>query len=272
MLVLGWLAVSSRAFLCDTFTRNREEPALPKHKYPGILIAVEGIDGSGKTTQVSLLAQSLRDAGIPVVTSKEPTDGPWGARIRASAQSGRMSLEDELHAFIQDRTHHVSTLIEPALADGAVVILDRYYFSSIAYQGSRGANPQSIRTIMEERFPIPDAVFLLDLDPRLSLYRIADLRGDQPNLFENLGGLTEAREIFLSLGNSVISRVDGSSPIPDVHKQILSKFIDGPLKAKRCSKDYGCDDPYHCSFRQSNTCVWWSLSRLIQVASQPQAV
>src|SRR5271166_6015958 len=81
----------------------------------------------------------------------------------------------------KDRTEHVEKLIGPALDAGKIVILDRYFYSSIAYQGSRGANVAEVKEIMESRFPIPDAVFLLDIDPILSVHRIAHSRQEEPN-------------------------------------------------------------------------------------------
>ncbi len=109
----------------------------------GILIVFDGIDGGGKTTQAKLLADILTAAGETVVLSKEPTDGPWGKQLRASATTGRMSLADELHAFTEDRKQHVTNLIAPALARGEIVILDRYFYSTIAYQGARGTVPHA---------------------------------------------------------------------------------------------------------------------------------
>ena len=102
----------------------------------GTLIAMEGIDGAGKTTQVDLLVEFLRSAGVRVVRSKEPTDGPWGKKIRHSAANGRMTLEQEIEAFVDDRKEHVQNVIAPALNDGQTVVLDRYFYSTIAYQGS----------------------------------------------------------------------------------------------------------------------------------------
>src|SRR5262245_42547095 len=97
-------------------------------KQPGILIVVEGIDGAGKSTQVRRIAEALRAVGETVVQSREPTDGPWGRKIRESAVSGRMSLADELHAFVEDRREHVAGVIRPALDRGEIVVLDRYYY------------------------------------------------------------------------------------------------------------------------------------------------
>src|SRR5947207_8330328 len=88
----------------------------------GYLIVVEGIDGAGKSTQVRRLAETLRDAGFAVTCSREPTDGPWGRKIRASAAAERMSLDDELHAFIDDRKEHVAQVIRPALERGEIVV------------------------------------------------------------------------------------------------------------------------------------------------------
>lgn len=90
-----------------------------------------------------------------------------------SASSGRISPAEELETFIKDRTEHVNSLVQPSLNGGRIVILDRYYYSSMAYQGCRGANVGEIRTLMESRFPIPDAVFILDIEPAIGIYRIA---------------------------------------------------------------------------------------------------
>jgi dTMP kinase len=103
-----------------------------------ILIAIEGIDGAGKTTQVQMLREALERIGEHPVASKEPTNGRWGKLIKESATTGRLSIEDELNAFLHDRTEHVDSLVSPELNKGGIVILDRYFYSSIAYQGSRG--------------------------------------------------------------------------------------------------------------------------------------
>ena len=103
----------------------------------GLLIAFDGIDGASKTTQVALLADFLASKG-ETIRSKEPTDGKWGQIIRNAAANGRLPLEEELRVLIEDRKEHVRDLILPALSKGKAVILDRYFYSTIAYQGSRG--------------------------------------------------------------------------------------------------------------------------------------
>jgi dTMP kinase len=202
--------------------------------YPGLLLVFEGIDGAGKTTQVHLLRQALEQAGLDVVVSKEPTDGPWGQVIRKSAATGRLPLDEELHAFVEDRKEHVQALIGPALKAGKVVILDRYYYSTMAYQGQRGADVEAIRKAMQEIAPAPDVVFLLDVDPAVSLVRISDSRGDVPNAFEKAESLAAVRTLFNRIAHTDerILKLDGSLPVDVIHATITRLLVDGPLRAK----------------------------------------
>ncbi|MBN9689806.1 MAG: dTMP kinase [Verrucomicrobia bacterium] len=163
---------------------------------PGILVAFEGIDGAGKTTQVGLVSSHLMDEELAVVTSKEPTNGVWGSKLRESAQTGRLDPKQELELFLLDRRSHVDTLINPALKRGEIVLLDRYYFSTAAYQGIHGgASPAEILRLNEEFAPEPDLLVILDLPAELGIERIGG-RGDQANLFEQVADLSRCREIF----------------------------------------------------------------------------
>jgi len=166
----------------------------------GLFIVLEGIDGTGKSTQTRLLADWFRQQGREVVASREPTDGPWGAKLRATAATGRLAPEEELDLLLRDRRDHVEQLIAPALAAGKVVILDRYYFSTMAYQGSRGLDPAEIRRTNEAFAPRPDLLFILDLDVDTALSRIGG-RGDTANEFEKHDSLAKCRDIFLSLAD-----------------------------------------------------------------------
>ena len=178
-------------------------------KRPGFLLVLEGIDGSGKSTLARSLAQWLRESGREVITSREPTDGPHGTALRQSAKAGRLSIQDEFDLFLKDRAEHVEKLIAPAMARRAVVILDRYYFSTAAYQGARGLDPQAIIEANEKFAPIPDLVLLLDLDPTSGAARITR-RGDVLDDFEALDYQREVRRIFLALDRPFIRRVDAS--------------------------------------------------------------
>ena len=183
---------------------------------PGLLIILEGIDGTGKSTQAKRLGAWFEARGREVVLSREPTDGPWGRKLRESAATGRLSPEDELEYFLKDRRQHVEELIQPALDAGKVVILDRYYFSTMAYQGARGFDPAEIRRKNEEFAPRPDLLVILDLDVDTALERIG-ARGDTANEFEKRGSLQRCREIFLSLADEPFARVvDSGSSLDDV--------------------------------------------------------
>ncbi|KAB2639538.1 MAG: dTMP kinase [Verrucomicrobia bacterium] len=172
----------------------------------GTFIVIEGIDGTGKSTQVQLLAAWFAAQGREVLTSREPTDGPWGKKLRDSAASGRLAPAEELECFLKDRRQHVDEVIAPALAAGKVVILDRYYFSTMAYQGARGFDPAEIRRLNEVFAPLPDLLLILDLAVSSAHQRIGS-RGDTANEFEQRESLERCRQIFLSLKDEPFARV-----------------------------------------------------------------
>src|ERR1700722_6033286 len=122
----------------------------------GLLIAVEGIDGAGKTTVAATLAPGCGERGMLCALSKEPTSLKSGQRLRESAASGRLTLDQELELFHQDREEHCAGSIRPALEEYAIVILCRYYWSTAAYQGARGADVGSVMEFNEQNFPVPD--------------------------------------------------------------------------------------------------------------------
>ena len=189
----------------------------------GIFIVFEGVDGAGKSTQIDMLRQTLSAIGYQVVTSREPTDGDWGKKIRQSATTGRMPLAEELDAFIRDRKQHIAELIGPELQRGKIVLVDRYFYSTIAYQGERGGDTDDIERTMREFAPIPDFVLLLDADPDITLPRITDSRGDTDE-FEHVTSLRHIREVFLSLASKCpeIFRVDAHQDIETLHLALLS--------------------------------------------------
>lgn len=161
----------------------------------GLLIVIEGIDGAGKTTLANSLATRLRaECGVEVVASKEPTHGPWGTQLRATAQTGRLSPEEELRLLVLDRQQHVAELIAPALAGGKIVILDRYLYSNIAYQGAEGLPPgEAVRA--NAFAPAADLVLYLDVPVAVGLGRIR-ARGDVANRFETADNLERVRRLF----------------------------------------------------------------------------
>lgn len=192
----------------------------------GVLLAFEGIDGSGKSTQARRLAAWLQAQGREVVLSREPTDGPWGKKIREARFTARLSPEAELEAFLEDRKEHVATLLEPALARGAVVIVDRYYYSTAAYQGARGLDPKALIATNRAFAPKPDRVLLYDVTPEVSLSRI-HARGEGVDLFETREALTKVRALFLSLVEPHVRVIDGSGEPDAVFAQTLAQLPSG---------------------------------------------
>lgn len=189
-------------------------------EYPGSLIVFEGIDGTGKSTQTRWLKEHLEAMNHQVVLSREPTNGPWGQKLRESAEAGRLAPQDELDFFLRDRSQHVDELILPSLRSGKVVILDRYYFSSMAYQGNRGFDPAEIRRKNEVFAPQPDLLLILDLDVETAHQRIGG-RGDTTNEFEQKANLQRCRDIFLSLQEEPYCEViDASKSMEGVSETI----------------------------------------------------
>ena len=177
----------------------------------GRLVAFEGLDGSGKTTQLAGLASRLRRRGHDVLETREPTAGPHGSRIRALAADGRRApAAEELALFVADRREHVARVIGPALAAGRIVLTDRYFLSSAAYQGARGLDPRRILAESEAEFPVPHLALLFDLPPTLCLERVHARGGGVETAFERLDRLTRVAEVFASLDRPYLARVDGS--------------------------------------------------------------
>lgn len=188
----------------------------------GRLVVFEGIDGTGKSTHISYLREYLEGKGLEVVQSFEPTHGKWGRMLRDSAVTGRLSVEQEVDLFLKDRREHVETLIAPALARGAWVLLDRYYLSMMAYQGARGVDPAVIRAANEEFAPVPDAVVWLDIPVSVALERIGS-RGER-DAFETEAGLTACRNVFASIHDPWMFRVDADAGKEEVARRVLESL------------------------------------------------
>ena len=190
----------------------------------GALIAFEGIDGTGKSTQVALLAAALRARGLEVVETREPTDGPHGRRIRVLAAEGRRAApEEELALFWSDRAEHVESVIEPALARGAWVVTDRYTLSTVCYQGARGLDVAELVAESERRFPLPELAIVLELSPEQALERIRG-RGAEDTAFEALDRLQAVKDVYDALDLPYVVRIDASGPADSVHRTVLASI------------------------------------------------
>jgi dTMP kinase len=191
----------------------------------GILIALEGIDGTGKSTQLRLLTEELSRRGHDVVATREPTNGPFGRRIRDLYVNRRQaSPGEELELFMADRRQHVLEVIAPALVAGKIVLTDRYYFSTAAYQGAAGHDPEVILKQNETFAPVPDLVFLLILPPAVGIDRIRSLRREQLNDFEQEHELCRVARIFDEIERPFIIRLDGLEGIEEIHHRMLKRI------------------------------------------------
>ncbi len=186
----------------------------------GLLIAFEGIDGTGKSTQLPRLAEYLRERGWEVVETREPTDGPHGQVIRSLyTNRGQVSLEEELELFIRDRRQHVEECILPSLVQGKIVLTDRYYFSTAAYQGAAGCDPTEI--FDRNAFaPEPDMVILLTMSPQDSITRIRELRAEELNDFEQYDQLKKVAGHFDSFKHSCIVRINATQEVKEVQDSV----------------------------------------------------
>ncbi len=214
--------MNTGAFQTDQLDEQVATRKRPRLIQDGLFIVFEGIDGTGKSTQLHLLAEKLRQLGFAVVATREPTSGPYGQKIRELfVDRGAVSRDAELELFIADRGQHVKEVIAPALADGCVVICDRYYLSTIAYQGANGMNPE---LILEKNmgFPTPDLAIILEIDPSHGIHRIRNQRHEHPNSFEDETNLRKVAAIFAAMGQDYIVRINGSDSIEKVHHRVFA--------------------------------------------------
>ncbi len=160
-----------------------------------MLVAIEGIDGSGKSTVIGIVADMLRGSGVDTYVTQEPSNGEIGRLVRRWALKHSVDPHVDALLFAADRLHHYVVEIAPALRRGQVVITERYLESSVAYQGAAGVD---IAWILEvNRYvPWPDLTIVLDVDPGGALRRIA-ARGGTPDKYEYRDFLTRVRDILL---------------------------------------------------------------------------
>ncbi len=199
-------------------------------------IVFEGIDGAGKTTQIKLLCDGLKEYGIDCYITAEPTDMPSGKLIR-EALSGRMPVTTAEMAdmFARDRVIHNKDSekgIEAHLNDGITVISDRYYYSSLAYQGSElGYEHVAELNLKNPEIRTPDLCIFLDLSPEKSLERIGK-RADTPTeIYENYDYLEKTRRMFFDVFECLraegekIEVIDASGTPEEIAKDILSRTL-----------------------------------------------
>ena len=196
----------------------------------GLFLSFEGIDGSGKSTQARMLADTLRDHGHEVVLTREPGGSPGAEEIRALVLQGdpdRWSARTEILLFTAARRDHLERTIQPALDRGAVVICDRFADSTRMYQGlSRG----NLRAMVDKLHRLmigiePDITLLIDMDPEVGLARAKGRQGTEER-FEDFGAdlQRKMRAGFLNLADEYADRfrvIDGARSPDQVAADVL---------------------------------------------------
>ena len=178
-----------------------------------VLVNLEGIDGCGKSTQSKLLLEKLEGEGEKVIILKEPTKRPHGQKLWDMLHGKRKATNEEiLELFVLDRKQHVEEKIEPALDSGAVVLMDRYYYSSMAYQVTGGIDVEEIRE-KHEFAPKPDVVLIFDLPVSVALERVKG--HSDADEFEKEEHLEKVREAYLDLENDPLVRIVDATGTPE---------------------------------------------------------
>jgi dTMP kinase len=192
----------------------------------GIFIVIEGLDGSGKTTQASLLAKKL-EKRYKVLLTAEPSRGKIGTFIREGClyEDKRLPTEAEALLFAADRIEHMQKELKPALDDGKLVICDRYGYSSLAYQGSAGLSLDWIKTI-NARALQPDFCIFIDVPAERVLERLKRKK----SVMETLEIQQKVRDVYLKyVEKGELVRIDGDKP-KDVVSDELYAAVLGLLK------------------------------------------
>ncbi|MBP7734505.1 MAG: dTMP kinase [Spirochaetes bacterium] len=190
-----------------------------------LFIVFEGIDGSGKSTQCDLLFKHALSLGLPAVKLVEPTDGPWGRKIRTMLKEKEMApAAEQMRLFILDRQDDAEKNIIPALKENRIIVMDRYYYSNAAYQGAAGLAPETI--IAENRkmsFPEPDRVYFVDIPPDRAMQRVTG-RGEGKEIFEKESFLQKVRDNFLSIADERFLIIDGTCSVDEIFEIIKEDF------------------------------------------------
>ena len=183
-------------------------------KEKGFFISFEGIDGSGKSTQIQHLAKYLETLGFDVIITREPGGSTGGEEIRNLLLQGevdRWSAETEILLFTAARRDHLERIIAPALEDGKIVICDRFTDSTRMYQGMRGPSLRNLVELLNEKIIKwdPDLTIIIDINPETSLKR-AKSRKTVEERFEDFGLELQMkmRQGFIELAKEFSNRIE----------------------------------------------------------------
>lgn len=183
-----------------------------------MFVVIEGLDGSGQSTQAAILAKAL---GGSTLLTKEPTNNLIGGLIRARLTNEWKSSPECLQLlFAADRAHHLKREIEPALEKGSNVVCDRYFYSSIAYGSVEG--DWNWLMAINTQFKVPDHTFFLDVAPATCMKRMEESRFEF-ELFEKQDYLEKVYESYKKMEKEFpnFHVINGEQHVEDVHKAIM---------------------------------------------------
>jgi len=195
-----------------------------------LFIVFDGLDGSGKGEMIKRLKECLnKNKELKILVTKEPTDGKYGKQIKKilrEEKDPKKGAEKCLQLFVKDREEHLAREIEPFLKkENAIVICDRYYYSTIAFQHTQGVDMEKV-IFGNMAFRTPDIVFILDLPAEMALERVGK-RGEEKEKFEQLEFMKELRENFLKLKEELddnIKTIDASKAKEEVFGKIKEEI------------------------------------------------
>ncbi|ABJ79713.1 dTMP kinase [Leptospira borgpetersenii serovar Hardjo-bovis] len=191
-----------------------------------IFVVFEGIDGSGKSTLCKSLTEKLTERGIPSVNFTEPTNFETGKYLRKFLR-GEIDLErkEQIDAFLNDREESLRQNILPSLESGKNVLLDRYMYSTAAYQSGDDLLPETIiEKNLKKNFKIPDLLFYLDLNPAIALERLSQ-RKENKERFETLAQLEKIRSAYNRILPKETIRIDGVKGPDEIVQECLEIFL-----------------------------------------------
>lgn len=194
-----------------------------KKSSKGFLIAIEGPDGCGKSTQTKNLAEWLKSEGYEIRVTQEPTKNPIGRIIRKSLQGDiELSAETEALLFAADRLDHIERVITPNLNEEKIVISERYVHSSLAYQTSRGLPLEWVEKINKYALE-PDLTILIDIPPQVGADRMNSTR-KLDTFDEDLNLQRKVRNNYLKIAEDrEIEPIDGTKTEEEVKDEIMRR-------------------------------------------------
>ncbi len=186
----------------------------------GILIVIEGLDGAGKTTIAKWLVDLFNNAGYNALYTYEPTDSLFVKALKS--YNDFRSAELDALVYAADRLVHLRSKVLPALEEGTIVVMDRYYFSSVAYQGAQGAPIEWVFELNKYARK-PDLAIYIDVKPEVGLMRLSKKESlSRFPEYEKIELLRKVREIYLELVNrGLLVLVDGSRELDTVKSKVL---------------------------------------------------